>query len=120
MIDMHLDEEKSVLYLKPNSALRAEDFLQVMAVVDPHIKQHGVLKGLVIQTEKFPGWKNISAFIAHVKFIKNHHANIQKIALVTDSQFAEIGKKCIGPFIKPQLKHFPYNQAESAKQWVEQ
>lgn len=120
MLNIHLDQEKSILYLKPNSALSVEDFSQVSAVIDPYIEQHGSLKGFVIETVKFPGWKNFSAFIAHVKFIKNHHAHIQKVAAVTDSRFADIAKTCVGLFVKPQIQRFPYGQTALAVQWIEQ
>lgn len=117
-MDITFDEKASVLHIKPVLALTAEDFLQISKTIDPYIKQHGSLKGLIIEAMKFPGWKNINAFIAHVKFIKNHQAKIQKIALVTNSKLAELAKNCIGPFVRPQIKHFPYDQIELAKQWI--
>jgi hypothetical protein len=120
MMNIALDEKTAILSIKPNGALKAEDFLQLTALVDPFIKQQGRLKGILIETPKFPGWENISAFKAHIRFIKDHQAKIQKIALVTDSVFADILPKFAGPFVAPQIKHFPAGQVDLAKQWIEQ
>lgn len=98
--------------------MTAEDFVQLSSMMDSYLKDHEKLKGFVIETLSFPGWKNIDAFIAHVKFIKNHHAKIQKIAIVTNSKFAVIGKNTIGLLVKPEIKQFPYGQVELAKQWI--
>lgn len=120
MLDINLDEEKKVLYIKPSAALMVADFLQLSTTVDAYVKQHGVLKGLIIQATKFPGWENTRAFTAHVEFIKKHHTKVKKIALVTNSKFALFVKNIIGPFLAPQIKHFSYDQLELAKQWVEE
>ncbi len=118
-MDINLDEQNSILYIKPTDALKAESFSQLTTIFDAYVKDHGNLKGLVIEAKKFPGWENMDAFKAHVKFIKDHHAKIQKIALVTDSGLAMLAKG-IGCFISTQIKHFPYDQVGPAKQWIEQ
>ena len=120
LMNITLDEKTAILTIKPNGALKAEDFLLLTTLVDPFIKQQGGLKGILIEAPKFPGWENISAFKAHIRFIKDHQAKIKKIALVTDSVFAEILPKIAGVFVAPQIKHFPAGQADSAKQWIEQ
>lgn len=119
-MDINLDEKASVLYLKPSGALKAEDFAEVTARLDTYLKHHGMLKGVVIETLEFPGWANIKSFVEHVKFVKNHHARIQKIAIVTNSKMADIAKTLLGPFISTEIKHFPYGEVDLAKQWIEQ
>jgi hypothetical protein len=119
-MNINLDEKTGVLYIKPTSALTVDDFSQLSATLDPYLNQRGNLNALLIETPKFPGWANMQAFMAHVKFIKNHQAKILKIALVTDSSLANLLPKVIGAFVTPEIKHFPYNQSEAAKQWVQQ
>jgi hypothetical protein len=115
---MNLDEVNSILYLKPEQALSTEDFLQISSVLDSYFKDRAQLRGLVIETKNFPGWENFDAFIAHVKFIRKHNARIQRIALVTDSKFADFAKSFIGLFVKSQIKHFYYDQASFATKWI--
>ena len=118
MIEFNLDELNGILHVKPNGPLAVEDFLQLTNKLDPYLQKNQYLKGLIIETPKFPGWKNVDAFKAHVNFILGHHAKVKKIALVTDSLFAPIGKYIIGTFIKPEIKHFAYGQTAQAREWV--
>ena len=55
MIQYELLREQGILILKPEGALRAEDFTAIAGVVDPYIDQHGELKGLMIEAPSFPG-----------------------------------------------------------------
>lgn len=117
-MNINFDEKNSIVIVRPEGRLTAEGFVQLSSVIDAYLKQHDKLKGLIIETVSFPGWKNIDAFIAHIKFIKNHHNKIQKIAIVTNSKFAIMGKNTIGLLVKPEIQHFPYGQVELAKQWI--
>jgi hypothetical protein len=119
-MNINLDENKSILYVKPTPPLKAEDFLELSSVADSYLKDHAMLKGLVIEVVKFPGWENIDAFMAHLKFIKNHQAKIKKIAVVTDSKFAVIGEKFIGSLVANKVKRFPFGEVALAQQWIEQ
>ena len=120
MIEFELDKNNSILYVKPKSALQVEDFAQLSAALDPYLNMQAHLKGLVVETLKFPGWKNFNAFIAHMKFIKNHVNKINKIALVTNSPVANVAEKLGGFFPSTQIKHFPFDKVTLAKQWIEQ
>lgn len=120
MIEFNLDNEKSILHIKPQSALQTEDFLKLANVLDPYLNQRGQLKGIVIETPKFPGWKNFNAFKSHLQFVKSHHKKINRIAVATDSKLADIGVTLGGFFLAPQLKRFPYNQVGQARQWLEE
>ncbi len=120
MMDINLDEKTGVVHIQPHAALTEADFSQLTTLIDAYIQQQGLLKGVIIETKEFPGWEDIKAFIAHVKFIKSHHKKVQKIALVTNSKLADIARTCIAPFIVPEIKHFPYGQVELANLWIEQ
>jgi len=120
MMDIQLDTAKSILFVKVDSGFTSENFTQLSNTIDPYLKEKGTLKGVVIETKDFPGWTNVNAFIDHIKFVKNHQAHIQKIAVVTDSKLVAYIRKGVGFFVKPQIKHFPYEQATMATQWIEE
>ncbi len=118
-MEINLDEKKSILHIKLSPPLKATDFIQLSSVADSYLKDHDMLN-VIIETEKFPGWENIHALIAHVKFVKKHISKVKKIALVTNSKFAMMGEKFIGPLIKHKVRRFPYDQVELAQQWIEE
>lgn len=118
MLDHTLDAASSILYLRPKGALTKEDFEQLARVVDPHIEKTGDLAGLILEAVKFPGWDSLGALAAHLRFVREHHKHIKKLAIVTDSAIGTLGEKLASHFVAAQIKHFPAGQLEAAKRWV--
>ena len=118
MIFFDLDENSGVLTLRPQGKLETQDFLTISEVIDPYIKKRGALEGIIIATKKFPRWEDFNGMIEHMKFVRNHHRNIAKVALVTDSKIADVAESLGKHFVKATIKHFPFNEHESAKRWM--
>jgi len=120
MISYELDESAGVLMVRPEGKLRIQDFQALSQAVDPFIEKKGELSGLIIVTEKFPGWANFDGMIEHIRFVISHHRKIVKVALVTDSKIADAAESLGKHFVKASIKHFPFNDLESAKSWMSQ
>jgi len=120
MISYELDKKNGVLTVRPVGKLENQDFLKLSQAVDPFIEEQGSLRGLIIVTEKFPGWKDFSGMIEHMRFVGSHHREITKVALVTDSRIADLAESLGKHFIKMTIKHFPFQEVESAKSWIAQ
>ena len=111
--------EKSFCLVEPQGPLTKEDFAEVARQVDPIIESQGELDGLIIKTREFPGWESLSDVVEHFRFVKNHHANIEKVALVTDAKIAELLPSVIKHFVKADIKQFDFDDYEDAVKWVE-
>jgi hypothetical protein len=120
MISYELDEKSGVLTVRPQGKLETQDFQALSQTVDPFIEEKGRLSGLIIVTEKFPGWKDFSGMIEHMKFVRSHHREITKVALVTDSKIADFAESLGKHFIKATIKHFLFQEVDSAKNWIAQ
>jgi len=118
MIQVTLEENYCLI--EPNSPLTKEDFAAIATKVDPVIENEGTLDGLVIKTQDFPGWESFSDMVEHFRFVKNHHQNIKKVALVTDARAASIFPSIVSHFVKAELKHFEYEDYESAVDWIKE
>ena len=118
MISFKLDEIAGVLTVRPEGKLEAQDFRALSEAVDPFVEEKGKLIGLIIETEKFPGWKEFGGMIEHMKFVRDHHREIGRIALVTDSKIADVAQSLGKHFIKAAVKHFSYKEIESARHWA--
>ena len=118
MISFNLDRTIGVLTVKPEGKLEAHDFQLLSETVDPFIEEKRKLAGLIIVTEKFPGWKDFSGMIEHIKFVRNHHKEIAKVALVTDTKIADAAELLAKHFIKASIKHFSFAEFELAKNWI--
>ena len=118
MISYELDENSGVLTVRPEGKLETQDFLTLSKVVDPFIEERGRLNGIIIVTERFPGWEDFNGLIEHMKFVRNHHRKIAKVAIVTDSKIADVAELLGKHFIKASIKHFSFKDHESARRWM--
>jgi tRNA U38,U39,U40 pseudouridine synthase TruA len=108
----------SLLTVEPLGSLQAADFEKLVQEVDPYIEEQGKLNGLMILAQSFPGWDNFAAFVSHIKFVKNHHQKIKKIAAVTDGSFLSILPQIANHFVAAQIKHFDFNDKDAALNWL--
>ncbi|TFH23424.1 MAG: STAS/SEC14 domain-containing protein [Myxococcales bacterium] len=83
--------------MKPAEPLEAGDFETLAREIDPYLEKQGELRGLMIETESFPGWNDFAAVLSHLRFIRDHHQRIRKVAAVTDSAFASIAPRRCRP-----------------------
>src|SRR6188508_2350148 len=120
MIEYDFDSAHSILYVRPQSALAANDFVSLAAMVDPHIEATGSLAGIVIETPSFPGWDSLGAMAAHFRFVRDHHKHIKKIGLVTDSAIGNVVEHLASHFVSAEIRQFPAAELEAARRWVMQ
>jgi hypothetical protein len=119
MLDFELLRDRSILLITPGGPLEKADFEQLANEVDPYIASKGKLVGLMIYTESFPGWENFGALVAHLKFVADHHRQIERIAAVTNSGFLKIMPRIADHFVRAQIKHFEYKERDRALAWLE-
>jgi hypothetical protein len=118
MIEHSLDTANAILHVRPQAALQQADFEQLSHEVDPFISGTGDLAGLIIETPAFPGWSSFGAFAAHMRFVRDHHKHIRRIALVTDSAMGNIAEHLVSHFVSAEIKQFPASGVEDARQWI--
>jgi len=118
MIDFDLDAANSILHVRPKSALSEADFANLAKAADPHIEATGGLAGLIIETPSFPGWDSFGAFVAHFRFVRDHHKRIKKVAVVTDSALGNVAERLASHFVSAEIKRFGSGEFEAAKQWI--
>ncbi len=119
MLDIKMDHENSIAIFQPSGPLSESDFVNAAKVIDPFIAENGNLLGLIISTREFPGWESFGALIKHIKFVKNYHDQLLKVAIVTDSAIGNLGEKIGSHFVSAEIKHYPYDQFVSAKNWIQ-
>jgi len=118
MLNFELIHAEGILILKPIGPLESTDFEKLAREVDPYIIEKGKLNGLMIYTKSFPGWDSFAAFLSHIKFVKNHHQKIKKIAAVTGSGFLSIMPQVANHFIQAEVRHFDYDDKDTALDWL--
>ena len=120
MLSYELRPDDQILVLHPEAPLAAADFTTLATHVDAYLQQHGKLHGVLILAKSFPGWKDFGALLAHLKFVKQHHHAMEKVALVADGAFAKIMPHIANHFINAQLQHFDFAREDAAWKWLRQ
>jgi hypothetical protein len=110
--------QAGVIVLEIKEALKSADFAALGATADQWIGTHGSLNGLVLHAHHFPGWESLRGVISHVRFVRDHHREVKRIALVTDSRLASLTQQLAEHFVKATIKVFSYDQLEAATTWA--
>ena len=91
----------------------------ISGTVDPYIGEYGKLTGLLIEAPSFPGWDSLGALIEHIRFVRDHHRKIERVAAVTDSTILTIAPKIAEHFAHPEFKVFRSGARASALAWLQ-
>ena len=118
MIQYELNRLDGILIVTPIGPLETSDFMNLVREVDPYIEEMGGLNGLMIYAKSFPGWENFGAFLSHMKFVKNHHQKIKRVAAVTGGGFMAIMPEVASHFVRAEVRHFEYEDRDIALNWL--
>lgn len=118
MLSYQFNKEIGLVHLRPHGPLSKEDFEGLSAVVDPYIEETGGLAGIIIETDKFPGWENLKAAIQHLRFVHDHHRKIKKVAIVTNSRLGDLAEEVASHFVSAEIRHFEAHHDLLAHDWI--
>ena len=119
MLTHELLRDKGIVLIRPQGPIEAGDFESVAKVVDPYIEQNGKLRGVLIEAASFPGWDSFAALVSHLRFVRDHHRLITKIAAVSDSAILSIAPHIAKHFVNAEFRHFQANERAVALAWLE-
>ena len=118
MLSVKIDEKNLVAVLHPDGPLSEDDFKSAATLIDPVIEKSGRLNGIIIYTKSFPGWDSFAALISHLRFVKDHHRKVSRVAFVTDSAIGKFAEPIGSHFVKAEIRSFPYQDFNQASEWV--
>jgi hypothetical protein len=118
MLNHTLLAPEGILILEPTSPLEAADFAALGREIDPYIAEHGSLTGVMVHAKAFPGWVNLQAALAHMRFIESHLQKIQRLAVVSNSVLLAELPKLAAHLVHLDVKHFSEAAYEDALQWL--
>ena len=118
MLNVEVDDINGLAILTPDGALSADDFVRVAAIIDRYIEKDGKLNGLIIATKSFPGWDSFAALLSHIRFVRDHHRHVKKVALVTNSPFGDLAEDLAEHFVSADVESFDFDELDAAKAWT--
>jgi SpoIIAA-like len=111
--------ERGVLLIEPHGRLHAEDFDALDAAADTWIEAgDGTLRGVVVHARQLPGWENLGSVLRHLRFVRDHHRRIRRVALAVDGAMAQMAPALVDHFVHAEVKQFGAADLEPAIVWA--
>jgi hypothetical protein len=117
-LSFELIDDQGVVILEPRGELEAADFERLSTEVDPYIESAGGLNGLMVMAEHFPGWDDFAALSSHIRFVREHHAKIRRVAVVTSDRLVSALPRFASRFVDAEIRAFPLEGRDEALLWV--
>lgn len=117
MVDVRI-LPSNVLVLRPHGPIAADDIARARHEVDELLARGGHLSGVLIEAPGFPGWENFAAFCSHFRFLRDHHKDIPRVAIVSDSRFLSALPRLARHFIRAEFHRFDAGETERALEWI--
>jgi SpoIIAA-like len=114
----YLISDLGVIVVEMAEPLRALDFDALTLTADAWIAGHGELQGLVIHAKAFPGWENLGTLVRHMRFIRDHHKRVSKVAISAETWMSGFVPKLTEHFVRASVMSFGYRDLENAIQWA--
>jgi len=111
--------DQGILVIRPTKRLEEEDFAALAETIDPYLEQHGTLRGLMIQAERFPGWEGVEGMMSHIRFVKDHHKSIERVAVISDNPVLAVLPMLANKLLaQTTLKRFATDERDTALRWL--
>lgn len=117
-VSHQLLSESGVLLVAVEQPLRAQDFDALAQTADNWLATHDALAGVVVHARDFPGWENIKGLLRHVRFVRDHHRKVRKVALAADSKLAELMPHFANHFVQAEVRQFRHDELDDAVAWA--
>jgi hypothetical protein len=111
--------ERGVIVVELHGRLRAQDLDGLEAAADEWIESaSGALRGIVVHAPQFPGWENLSSLLRHLRFVRDQHRRIRRVALAVDGAAARLVPAIVEHFVLAEIKQFSVHDLEPAIVWA--
>jgi hypothetical protein len=117
-IQHRLIPESGVVVVEVTQPLRSPDFDALGMTVDSWLETHDRLQGLVLHAAAFPGWENIGGLVRHIRFIRDHHRSIRRVAVVVDGPLGTLAPQLAEHFVRAEVRGFHHDQLDEAVSWA--
>ncbi len=119
MLHITLDDANDIVILEPTPPVTEDDVNAVSRVIDEHIMKDNCLTGILVKAKDLPSWSSLSAMMAHVRFLQNHHDKILCIAIVSNSFMAVMLETLTHHFCSADIKLFKHDDEALARAWIQ-
>lgn len=118
MLRITEDARHGCLILEPKGPLNKGDIEALGERFGARTAATGRPPNLVIHAGGFPAWTDLQALLLHLRFIRTHHRQVQKVAIVSDSRALDIAPRIARLVVAAEVRHFADRDLDAALAWV--
>ena len=118
MLRINEDSARNCLLLEPSGALSRKDLDALTERFDAYVNARDRIPNLVVRAVSFPTWTDFAALLRHLRFIREHHRMVRKVALVSDARALDVAPRLASRFVSAEIRHFPAADLDAALAWV--
>lgn len=119
MLKTDLRTRENIVIIEPDALITTPQIKELAAQVDAYINETDRVPNLVIHTKSIPFWASFDALSEHLKFVKNHHSLVRKVAIVSDSKLFWLAKTIVCHFVGATVRRFPEMALDDAIAWAQ-
>jgi SpoIIAA-like len=112
------DDAHNCLVLEPSGPLTRRDLDTLTERFDARVRATDRVPNLVIHAGSFPAWADFAALLKHLRFIREHHRLVERVAIVSDARALDLAPRLARRFVSAEVRHFPASDFEAALIWV--
>lgn len=113
-----INRSKGIVTLKPRGELEVAELEMLGRDVDEYLKHHDKINGVIFEAKAFPGWHNVAALAAHLKFVKGHMSKVRRVCIVSDDPLLQRLPPWGEVFLTAEVRCFGAHERHIARQWV--
>jgi hypothetical protein len=110
-------DETGLTRIDVSGRLEHSDYERVMPELEAML-EHGKAR-VLLELHDFKGFSP-AALIDELKFDIKHRKDFEKVAVVSDSAFQELGIRMVRPFFAGRVKIFDTTERSAAEEWIRQ
>lgn len=107
-----------VVVVEIDQPLGVQDIDALLDVLDPWLRTHRELPGMVLHAPSVPGWENLPALLHHLGFVAGHQRRIRRLALAVGGALPGVGAMVADRVLHPEVRRFAYDESDAATAWA--
>ena len=118
MLKITDDDAHNCLVLEPSGPLTRRDLDALTERFDARVNATDRVPNLVIRAGSFPAWADFAALLGHLRFIREHHRLVERVAVVSDARALDLAPRLARHFVSADVRHFAAADFAAALAWV--
>lgn len=119
MLNLDIRRRENIAIATPEGRINSDEIKKLAKQVNDYINETDRVPNLVLHTKSVPFWADFNTLKNHLQFIRDHHALVRKVAIVSDSKLLWLAKAMVDHFVTAKVRRFNEDAIDDAIAWAQ-